>query len=116
VVAFVVSLCNAFWINIQLAPLNSRIPGRCPTGAPRLRLASGPVSESRNLFQAGGALTDHRKILAKAMIALYGEAAEEETRKYALKQKNTGKAEDYLLWTAVASIIARWQAAPSRDT
>jgi hypothetical protein len=48
------------------------------------------------------------------MIVLYREAAEEETRKYALKQKNTGKAEDYLLWTAVASIIARWRAGPSR--
>ena len=49
------------------------------------------------------------------MIVMYAEAAEEETRKYALKQMNTGKAEDYVLWTEVASIIARWQAAPSRD-
>jgi hypothetical protein len=46
------------------------------------------------------------------MIVLYRESAEEETRKYALKQKDTGKADDYALWTAVASIIARWQAAP----
>jgi hypothetical protein len=65
------------------------------------------------MFQAGGALASHRKILAKAMIALYGKAAEEETLKYALKQKNTGKAEDYMLWTAVARIIERWQAASS---
>jgi hypothetical protein len=49
------------------------------------------------------------------MIIMYGRAAEEETRKYALKQKNTGKAEDYALWTAVAGIIERWQAASSRD-
>ncbi|HEY1876303.1 MAG TPA: hypothetical protein VGG66_02500 [Rhizomicrobium sp.] len=49
------------------------------------------------------------------MIVMYAEAAEEETRKYALKQKNTGKAEDCVLWTDVADIIARWRTAPSRD-
>jgi hypothetical protein len=49
------------------------------------------------------------------MIVMYAETAEEETRKYALKQRNTGKAEDYVLWTQVANIIARWQTAPSRD-
>jgi hypothetical protein len=48
------------------------------------------------------------------MIVIYAEAAEDETRKYALKQKNMGKAEDYVLWTQVASIIARWQTGPSR--
>ena len=48
------------------------------------------------------------------MIVLYGEVAEEETRKYALKQKDTGKEKDYALWTAVAGIIARWQAGASR--
>ena len=111
---FVVSLCDFFWINIQAAPLKSRIQGRCPTGARRPRLASGPIFESRKLFQAGGALANHRKVLAKAMIVIYAEAAEDETRKYALKQKNMGKAEDYVLWTQVASIIARWQTGPSR--
>ena len=59
-------------------------------------------------------MANHRKILAKTMIVLYGEAAEEETRKYALKQKDTGKEKDYALWTAVAGIIARWQAGASR--
>jgi hypothetical protein len=53
-------------------------------------------------------LIDDAKELAKAMMKIYGDDAEQEAREYALMLKGSGRP-DYAVWVEAADIIARRQ-------